>query len=83
LGERSRTLATTPAGEVAQSAGQALVSFFRSHPPSENRIRNLNAMVARERPALKGKSFYVGRQNLTERVPRSVREYPGEYRTIL
>jgi beta-barrel assembly-enhancing protease len=80
LGERPRTPATTPAGEVVQSAEGALVSFFRSHPPSEDRIRNLNAMVARERPALKDKSFYVGRQNLAERVARSAREYPGEYR---
>lgn len=78
LGERSRTAATTPAGEVAQSAGDALGSFFRTHPRSEERARDLDAIVARERPSLKGKSFYVGRQNSAERVPRSEREYPAE-----
>jgi len=82
LGERSRTPATTPSSEIGQSVGDALSSFFRTHPPSEERARDLDAIVGRQRPALKGKSFYVGRQNAAERTPRSARDYPGEYRTI-
>jgi len=78
LGERVRTAATTPGGEVAQSLGEALVSFFRTHPPSLERARELDAMVARQRSSLRGRSFYIGRQNAAERVAKSVREFPGE-----
>jgi len=83
LGERSLTPATTPAGEVTQSVGDALVSFFRTHPRSEERARDLDAIIARQRSNLRGKSFYVGRRNLIEREARPVREYPGEYRRLL
>src|SRR5271165_1341460 len=79
MGEPSRAPAATPAGEVAQSAGEAIGSFFQSHPPSEERARALGAMAAREGHTLTGKSFYIGKQNLQDRVPRSEREYPGEY----
>jgi beta-barrel assembly-enhancing protease len=79
MGEPSRVPAATPAGEVAQSAGVAVEAFFRSHPPSEERARALDQMVARQRSELKGKAFYVGRANLRERIAKSSRQYPGEY----
>jgi predicted Zn-dependent protease len=82
LGERARFPATTPSGEVAQSVEDALASFFRTHPPSEERTRDLDAIVATQRSSLRGKPFYVGRQNLAERVPRSMRDYPGEYQIM-
>ena len=82
LGERFQTPATTPTGEVAQSVGDGLASFFRSHPPSEERARDLDAIVARQRSSLEGKSFYVGRQNLAERVPRSLLDNPAEYHAM-
>jgi predicted Zn-dependent protease len=78
--EPSRTLATTPAGEVAQSLGDAMNAYFRSHPPTEERARKLEDLVARHSTGLKGFSFYVGKENLHDQVPRSQREYPGEYR---
>jgi predicted Zn-dependent protease len=82
LGETSPAAATTPAGEVRQSANEAVVTFFRSHPPSEQRSRDLNAMVARERAELKGQRFYVGKQNLLDRVAKPMREDAGEYRVF-
>ena len=82
LGERGRSPATTPSGEVAQSVGDALTSFFRTHPRSEERTRDLDAILAMQRSSLRGKPFYVGRRNLAERVPRSIRDYPGEYQTM-
>ena len=82
LGERARSPATTPGGEVAQSVDDALASFFRTHPRSEERTRDLDAIVAMQRSSLRGKPFYVGRQNLAERVPRSIRDYPDEYQTM-
>ncbi len=80
--EPSRPQATTPAGEVAQSAGEAMASFFRSHPPTEERIRDLYAMVSRERSALKGKTVYVGRQNLRDRTAKSAHQYPNEFNPV-
>jgi len=79
LRERSRVQANTPAGEVAQSAEEAIGSYFRTHPPSEERVRRLNDMLARNAGQLAGRTFYVGKQNLRDRVPRSSHEYEGEY----
>jgi predicted Zn-dependent protease len=82
FGERARSPATTPSGEVAQSVDDTLASFFRTHPRSEERTRALDAIVAMQRSSLRGKPPYVGWRNLAERVPRSIREYPAEYQTM-
>jgi predicted Zn-dependent protease len=74
--EPSRAHATTPAGEVAQATGQALGSFFRSHPPSEERSRRLHAMAAQHSNG----RFYVGKRNLLDHVARVRREDPAEFR---
>jgi predicted Zn-dependent protease len=82
FGEPSRIQAVTPAGEVTEAAGQAIGSYFRTHPPSEERVARLNDMLARRREELAGGRFYVGKENLRERVPRSSHEYAGEFREV-
>jgi predicted Zn-dependent protease len=82
LHEPSRVQATTPAGEVAEAAGEALGAYFRTHPPSEERVRRLNDMLARHPEEWAGRSFYVGKENLRERVPRLSHEYVSEFRQI-
>ncbi|HEY6392764.1 MAG TPA: M48 family metalloprotease [Bryobacteraceae bacterium] len=77
--EPARTQATTPAGEVAQAAGAAIGSYFRTHPPSEDRARRLADMAAKYH---NGDSYYTGKQNLRERVPRSGRAYPEEFHRL-
>ena len=77
--EPSRVQATTPAGEVTEAAGEAIGSYFRTHPPSEERVARLNDMLARHRRELAGRPFYVGKENLRERVPKSSHEYVGEF----
>ena len=77
--EPSREHVTTPAGEVTQAAGEALGSYFRSHPPSEERSHRLADQVQRHRDSLAGQSFYVGKQNLRERTAKSRRRYPDEF----
>ena len=79
-GERERAAATTPAGEVARAVGGTLESFFRSHPMSGDRIRHLEAVASAAPGVYKGKSFYVGRRNLRERVPLRMHPYADEYR---
>jgi predicted Zn-dependent protease len=44
-GEPSRARATTPAGELGHSLGEALASYFRSHPPTEERARRLRNLA--------------------------------------
>ncbi|MGA7409406.1 MAG: M48 family metallopeptidase [Bryobacteraceae bacterium] len=82
LHQPSRAPATTPYGEVSQSVGGAIESYFRSHPPSGNRSRQLEDMVNHHRTELQGRAFYIGKQNLHNRVQRSQQEYPDEYRTL-
>jgi predicted Zn-dependent protease len=80
--EPPRVQANTPAGEVAQAAGEAMESYFRTHPPSEERVRKLNDMVARHRGELSRRAFYIGKRNLEERIPKSSRTFPDEYRRL-
>ncbi|MBZ5625688.1 MAG: M48 family metallopeptidase [Acidobacteriia bacterium] len=47
--EAAAPSATTPAGEIAHSLGDALASYFRTHPPSEERARRLRELVAATR----------------------------------
>ena len=82
LGEPTRDQQTTPAGEVLQSTGELVTAYFRTHPPSEERAKRLADMVARNHRDLAGRSFYVGKENLRERIARANRAYPAEYRRI-
>lgn len=41
LGERARIQSATPAGEVAQATGEAIGSYFQTHPRWEERVRRL------------------------------------------
>src|SRR5258706_8779124 len=73
--EPVRTPATTPVGEIAQAAGDAIGSYFRTHPQSEDRARRLADLAAKYH---NGESYYLGKQNLHQRIRRSGHAYPGE-----
>lgn len=72
--------ATTPVGEVAQAAGEAMGSYLWSHPPSDTRAHRLEVIVAGYRRQLAGRTVYVGVENYRQRIPRSEREFPEERR---
>jgi predicted Zn-dependent protease len=78
LGERSAVHADTPAGEVGHAVEETLGAYFKTHPPSAERARQLSEMVARNRRTLSGRTFYRGIRNYHERIPRSVREFAAE-----
>ena len=46
LGEPASPHADTPAGELAQSVGGAIASYFLTHPPSGERARRLTELAA-------------------------------------
>jgi predicted Zn-dependent protease len=77
--EPARTYATTPAGELAQAAGGAIGSYFRTHPPSEDRARRLLQLAEKYH---NGDSYYTGKQNLHDRIPRSSHAYPEEFHRL-
>jgi len=80
FGEPAVKPANTPLGELGQAVGGALGAYFETHPPSQERARQLTAMVARNHATLSGQSFYRGVRNYKERIPRSARRFPAETR---
>jgi beta-barrel assembly-enhancing protease len=80
--EPARRAASTPAGEVAQAAAEAVGSYFRTHPPFAEREQQLAEMAARNHRELKGRSFYVGKENLRTRTTRAKREWRTEYQSL-
>jgi beta-barrel assembly-enhancing protease len=78
FGESASAPATTPVEEAGRAVWEALGSYFQSHPPSEERARQLTEMVARNRSAMEGRVVYRGVRNFKERIPRSTREFEAE-----
>lgn len=80
LGDADAPRAITPAGELGQAVEGAIGSYFRTHPTSEERYRQLTAMAARNREKLAGRIVYKGVWNYRNRIPRSAQEFPAEHR---
>jgi predicted Zn-dependent protease len=78
LSESKATPATSPAGEVGQAVGEAIGSYFRTHPTSEARARQLSVMTRKNRRELAGRTFYRGIRNYQTRTPRSTQEFVEE-----
>ena len=72
---------TLMVGEVAVALGKALEQYFATHPPTEERIRELARVDARNARVWRGRTFYDGRWNYQERIPRSRTDQPAERRT--
>ena len=80
FGEKDQPRAETPGSEAAQAVAEALGAYFRSHPPSAERARQLSEMVARNRVNLAGRHVYVGFENYRRKIPRRERQFSGETR---
>ncbi|HTB15320.1 MAG TPA: M48 family metallopeptidase [Bryobacteraceae bacterium] len=78
FGEQAAPRAETPIGEAGQAVWEALGSYFQSHPPSEQRARQLREMAAKNRSTIGGQVIYRGVRNFEERVPRSGQEFAAE-----
>lgn len=78
FGESRAAQATTPVGEIGQATLDLVVSYFRSHPPSDARARQLSAMTRTNQRELAGRIFYRGTRNYQERIPRSQEEFIQE-----
>lgn len=77
--EQPARRARTPVVEVGNVLGDALGSYFDSHPPSLERTRRLTALAERTRRRLSGGKCYVGKENLIKRMPRRRQEFSTEW----
>lgn len=82
FGERTPSKSKTPIGEVTLAVGDALLSYFRSHPPSAERERRLKSVIAGNWERLSGQSVYTGAENYRQKIPRTQQEFPGERRDL-
>lgn len=70
--------ANTPVGEAAVVLGEAMGSYFDSHPPSAERVSRIRELVARNRARLDGLVLYRGVENLRQRIPRRQKELDND-----
>lgn len=80
FGETGRSPSTTPIGEAGGAVADVIGSYFRTHPPSAERARQLSDMLARNHRELAGRMFYKGIRNYETGVPRSSMDLPPEKR---
>ncbi len=74
-GKKPQNSPSNPIEEVAQATKVAADSYFRSHPPGEERVRNLKDNLVK----IRGKeSPYLGKENLKRRIALSKQEFPNE-----
>jgi predicted Zn-dependent protease len=78
LGEPIRRQAATPVGEAGGAVIDVIGSYFRTHPTSDDRARQLSAMVARNHRELAGTIVYRGVRNYKLRVARSAQDFLEE-----
>lgn len=67
--------ADNPFEELALATLKAAGDYFRSHPPSAERVDRLRAKIGRG-PA--SEAGYRGKENLRRHISRSQQEFPGE-----
>ena len=60
-----------PEGEVNRAIWKALKDHFQTHPPWDNRARELIALLNQNTTSWEGKTFYAGKSNLIDRKPLS------------
>jgi predicted Zn-dependent protease len=68
----------TPLDEVLSAAGGMLVEYLRSHPPTPERLRRMERILARLERQYSYRRLYVGVENYRRLTPRSRQEFPGE-----
>jgi Zn-dependent protease with chaperone function len=67
--------------EVAGMLRGALDAYFRTHPPTRERIARLAAAAHEQGYDRSRTRYYVGRENHARSLPRAQQELPGEFVT--
>jgi predicted Zn-dependent protease len=82
FGEPAQPAARTPVGELASAVLTEMGSYYQSHPPTTERMRRLELLVARNRQRFVGQQFYEGVEKYQRRVPRTQQQFPHELKTL-
>lgn len=69
---------TSPLEELASVALSTVFDYFRSHPPTPERMRRMQGLVDTERRKSTGRLVYRGTENFNRRIPMSQQQFGGE-----
>lgn len=69
------TAPVNPLDELAHATLKAAGDYFKSHPPTVERVQRLKAKAG---PGASSETGYRGKENLHRRISRSQQEFPGE-----
>jgi beta-barrel assembly-enhancing protease len=75
FGETSTQPGATPAAELERATAGAFTAYFRTHPPSAARAQALDHIIYGNRRNLGDRTFYVGKENLKQRIARDQHEW--------
>lgn len=78
-GLRRETPPSTPLEELADLTQSTLTDYFRSHPPTPERMRRLSAHIEEYSRTHRGQRHYRGVENLRRKTARTVKEFEGEF----
>lgn len=68
--------AADPVAELAVAVKTAAGSYFRSHPPTPDRVERLRQQASQHTG---NRKFYIGKDNLKQRLTRAQKEIPEEF----
>ncbi|PKL47590.1 MAG: hypothetical protein CVV42_12730 [Candidatus Riflebacteria bacterium HGW-Riflebacteria-2] len=74
--EKKTKKASDPVAELHNAVKTAAGSYFRSHPPTSDRVERLRRQASQYTGNQK---FYIGRENLKQRLTRKQREISEEF----
>lgn len=74
----ARSKAQTPIDEIARVASATVFGYFRTHPPTRERLQHMQHEIERYRTMYAGKTLYRGTENFGRRVPMTARQFPAE-----
>jgi len=74
--EKIRSKASDPVAELQIAVKTAAGSYFRSHPPTPDRVERLRRQASQNTGSRK---FYIGKENLKQRLTRKQQEIPEEF----
>jgi len=69
-GQKQRERTKGPEGEVLRGIVDALKDYFATHPATASRMRDIEAIFDRNMSSWQGRTFYIGRSNYADRIPR-------------
>jgi predicted Zn-dependent protease len=69
----------TPIEELADLSASLLTEYFRSHPPTAERMRRLAGQIEEYRREHRGERLYRGVENFRRKTARAQQQYDGEF----